>query len=100
MFEIVIKLDENICTRLFDNGIEPSEADITKIQTAIHRGTVLKPHGRLGDLDALEKHVINGIKSGNYEDGYEQYGHINDMDDCIEAIRFADTILEATEEEE
>ena len=59
----------------------------------------LEPHGRLGDLDALEKDVINGIRAGNYEDGYEQYGHINNMDDCIEAIRFADTILEATEEE-
>lgn len=41
MFEIAIKLDENIYTRLFDNGIEMSEADITAIQMAIREGTVL-----------------------------------------------------------
>ena len=40
----------------------------------ISKGTPLpKGHGRLGDLDALEKEMINGIKAGNYEEGYERY---------------------------
>ena len=69
-----------------------------EVTRAIHEGTVLpEHHGRLGDLDELEQEIINGINAGNYEDGYEQYGHINNMDDCVEAIRYADTILEATE---
>jgi hypothetical protein len=54
--------------------------------------------GRLGDLDAVETEMINGIKAGNYEEGYETYGHINNMDDCVECVRFAPTIIEAEKE--
>jgi hypothetical protein len=60
---------------------------------AIQKGTVL-PKGH-GDLDAVETEMINGIKAGNYEEGYETYGHINNMDDCVECVRFAPTIIEA-----
>lgn len=59
-----------------------------------------KEHGRLGDLDALEKEMINGIKAGNYEDGYDNYSHINNMDDCVECVKYADTIIEADKAEE
>lgn len=63
-------------------------------------GTPLpKGHGRLGDLDAIEAEMINGIKAGNYEEGYETYGHINNMDDCVECIKFAPTIIEADKAE-
>ena len=58
-----------------------------------------KGHGRLGDLDALEKEIINGIKAGNYEEGYEKYQHINDIDDCVECVHYADTIIEGSESE-
>jgi hypothetical protein len=58
-----------------------------------------KGHGRLGDLDMLEKEVVNGIKAGLYEKGYEEYGHINDMDDCVECIKCADTIIVADKAE-
>lgn len=34
--------------------------------------------------------IDNGIKAGNYEEGYEQYQNINNMDDIIEAIEWAD----------
>ena len=62
---------------------------------AVLDGTPIpKGCGRLGDLDALEQEMINGIKTGNYEEGYEQYAHINDMDDCIDCVRYADTIIE------
>ena len=66
---------------------------------AIKNGVVLpKGHGRLGDLDALEKEIVNGIKAGNYEEGYETFAHINDMDDCVDFVRCADTIIEADKE--
>lgn len=57
-------------------------------------------HGRLGDLDALETEMINGIRSGNYEEGYEAFAHINNMEDCVECVRYADTIIEADKEGE
>ena len=41
---------------------------------------------------ALLKEIECGIKAGNYEEGYEHYGHINDMDDIIEAIRYVDPV--------
>ena len=59
-------------------------------------GTPLpKEHGRLGDLDALEKEMVNGIRAGNLEEGYEEYSNINNIDDCVECVKFADTIIEA-----
>ena len=62
---------------------------------AVRDGTPLpKGHGRLGDLDALEQEMINGIKAGNYEEGYEEYGNINNVDDCVDCVRYADTIIE------
>ena len=66
---------------------------------AIRDGIPLPKHyGRLGDLDALYKEMENGIKAGNYENGYENYGHINNMDDCLEAVKYAETIIPATKE--
>ena len=63
---------------------------------AIKNGTPLpERHGRLGDLDALETEMINGIHAGNYEDGYETFAHINNMDDCVDCVRYADTVIEA-----
>ena len=59
-----------------------------------------KGHGRIGDLDALEKEIINGINAGNFEEGCEAFAHINNMDDCIECVKYADTIIEADNESE
>lgn len=37
---------------------------------AIVNGVILpKGYGRLGDLDALEEDIVNGVQSGNYEKG-------------------------------
>ena len=75
--------------------------DAHMICDAVAKGTPLpKGHGRLGDLDALEKEIVNGIKAGNYEEGYETFAHINNMDDCVECVKYADTIIEADKEEE
>lgn len=32
-----------------------------------------------------------GIRAGNYEEGYEKYMHINDMDDCVDTVKYFDT---------
>ena len=41
---------------------------------------------------ALLEEIENGIKAGNYEEGYEEYPHINDMDDILECIKYADSV--------
>ena len=50
---------------------------------------------RMNDLisrKALLEEIENGIKAGNYEEGYEEYPHINDMDDILECIKYADSV--------
>lgn len=54
--QIVINIDENLYTRLFDNGDE-YVADMRRACVAIRKGAVLpKGHGRLKDVDRLESH--------------------------------------------
>ena len=66
------------------------------LSEAIANGVSLpKGHGRIGDLDALERNMIGGIKSANFEEGYADYAHINNVDDCVDCVRYADTIIEA-----
>ncbi len=38
----------------------------------------------------LVKELECGIRAGNYEDGYEKYMHINDMDDCLDTVKYFD----------
>jgi hypothetical protein len=52
-------------------------------------------HGDLIDRDALEQEMLNGIKAGNLEEGYEMYANINTVDDCVECVRWADAVIEA-----
>ena len=42
------------------------------------------------DREKLIKELECGIKAGNYEDGYENYTHINDVDDCIDTVKYFD----------
>lgn len=60
--------------------------------------TIPKGHGRLIDGSKLKVKLECGIRAGNYEEGYEKYAHINGMDDCIDAVEYADTIIEADKE--
>ena len=97
--KIVIEIPDWIYEKF---GYEYSEKNLISKSTndiildAFCNGTPLpKGHGRLGDLDALEQEMINGIKAGNYEEGYEDYFNINSVDDCVECVRYADAIIEA-----
>jgi hypothetical protein len=56
---------------------------------------VPEPHGDLVDRNILEQELRNGIKAGNLEEGYEHYANINNIDDCVECVRYADTVIEA-----
>lgn len=94
--QIVIDISEDDYIKVQDG-----RASVSMMRKAIRNGTPLpKGHGRLGDLDALEEEIINGIKAGNYEEGYETFAHINDMDDCVECVKYTPTIIEADEESE
>jgi len=57
--QIVIDIDENVYTRLFDNGIEDYAIindDLFAIAKSIRKGIPLpKGHGRLIDADAVNK---------------------------------------------
>ena len=56
----------------------------------------LPPHGRLGDLDALYAEISNGNKAYNGIEGYDgKYPNIGNVDDCLDAIKYADTVIEA-----
>lgn len=67
-----------------------------KIADAIIDGTPLpERYGRLGDLDALEKEMINGIKAGINADSDDNHSCIINVDDCVDRVRCADTIIEA-----
>lgn len=93
--QIVIDIPEEYYKAIKEIPVEQSSADMLLIRN----GTPLpKGHGRLGDLDALETGMVNGIRAGNYEEGYETFAHIVDMDDCVDYVRYADTIIEADKE--
>lgn len=96
--ELVIKIPEEIYQH-YKKTWSKRRGSIP--ESCIAFGTPLpKGHGRLGDLDALEQEMINGIKAGNFEEGYEDYSNINSVDDCVDCVRFADTIIEADTGEE
>lgn len=81
-------------------GVRSGKTILQQFCRAIYNGTPLpKGYGRLGDLDALETEMVNGIRAGNYEEGYETFAHINNMDDCVECVKYADTIIEADKAE-
>lgn len=61
-------------------------------QEEIIKALVQKPCEDAISRQALLEEIENGIKAGNYEEGYEEYPHINDMDDIIECIKYADSI--------
>lgn len=100
--EIVIKIDDDLYTRLFDNGVDNYD-DAVDMAKAIRKGTVLpKGHGRIGDLDALEElcseHKVSN--SALYNSPIIEQGHYDDGD-CIwqPLFDFAPTIIEADRSE-
>ena len=92
--QIVINIDDNLYTRLFDNGDEYI-ADMRRACVAIRKGTSLpKGHGRLKDTDAICKDIISalGIRDENY---------LLEAEEAVyKRIKNAPTIIEADESEE
>lgn len=96
--QIVIDIPEKIY-EYYKNKYPKNCENLTFVENALLEGTPLpKGHGRLIDASALKVELECGIRAGNYEEGYEKYPHINDMDDCVDAIEYADTIIEADKE--
>ena len=62
--QVVISIDDNLYTRLFDNGVDNYD-DALDMAKAIRKGTPLrKGHGRISDMDA----AIECIKDCEGED--------------------------------
>lgn len=102
--QIVIDIPDKIygLLKYFEKamGLADKKEEDDDVKTALIRavvnGTPLpKGHGRLIDADKLKVELECGIRAGNYEEGYEKYAHINNMDDCVDAIIYADTIIKA-----
>lgn len=96
--ELVIKIPKDIYERCQNYELHCGEAEV--LEGSVANGTPLPTgHGRLIDADKLKVELECGIRAGNYEEGYEEYAHINDMDDCVDAVTYADTIVEADKAE-
>lgn len=94
--QIVIDIDENVFTRLFDNGVDTSSEDRDAIDRAVRNGTVLpKEHGRLIDADKIlyfrcSSNVLDCPKSYDFICQHCEYGvaskfRIDEMNTIIEA---------------
>lgn len=92
--ELVIKIPKAYYELVIKSCKDPVLLNAFKNSTPLPKG-----HGRLGDLDELEKEMDNGIRAGLMIEGYEEYQSINDMDDCLECVKYADTIIEADKAE-
>lgn len=101
--KIVIELDEKVygLLKYFEKSLglddkKDGEDVKTALMRAVIHGTPLpKGHGRLIDGSKLKVELECGIRAGNYEEGYEKYPHINSMDDCVDTVEYADTVIEA-----
>ena len=97
--QIVIDIDENVFTRLFDNGIEDyaiMNDDLFKIAQSIRKCTPLpKGHGRLKDIDKFLKKVEEDRM-------HECYMRSWTIDDVLQRLdsRYTPTIIEADKESE
>lgn len=89
--QIVIKIDDNLYTRLFDNGVDNYD-DAVDMAKAIRKGTPLpKGHGRLID----EQSIIDRFKP------IEKFEHWRiGLDGLFNVLSDAPTILEADKESE
>ena len=85
--QIVIDIDDNLYTRLFDNGVDNYD-NAVDIATAIRKGTPLpEHHGRLVDADwiknTLDIYVINEYNG--------QFIRRNDIDSVPTIIEGSDS---------
>ena len=89
---IVIDIDNNLYTRLFDNGVDNYD-DAVDMAKAIRKGTPLpKGHGRLIDADAILKEEYEKL-----EIGFDDYTIIYNafVNTIKEIVNLTPTIIEA-----
>ena len=92
--QIVIDIDDNLYTRLFDNG-EEYAADMRRACVAIRKGIPLpKGHGRLVDIDKVRTELDWLEKVTNEGSVVEQAAH-RKLIQCINVVNAASTIIEA-----
>lgn len=87
--------------------VMPAEVDVSRVAPTVEEAwkqgkpdwcplvEIPEPYGDLIDRDALVKDLTNGIKAGLLLDGYEEYQNINNTDDCVECVKYADAVIEA-----
>ena len=91
--KIVIDIDENLYTRLFDNGVDNYD-DAVDMAKAIRNGTPLpKGHGKLKDVDELYSIFKENCDAYNIDN----LSFISEMDMNFD---LAQTIIEADKESE
>ena len=84
--KIIIDIDDELYRIIKDPKQVPTMYHAGKIWNALENGTPIpKGYGRLGDLDKLEKDMKNMI--------------IFNVNDCVELVNCADTIIKADKEE-
>ncbi len=89
--QIVIDIDENLYTRLFDNG-DTDAVDMLKACVAIRKGTPLpKGHGRIVDISKIE--YLKALHDA-------KYGEIPWSEAIKQIKNSAPTIIEADKESE
>ena len=105
--QIVIDIDENLYTRLFDNG-DKYVVDMRRACVAIRKGKPLpKGHGRLIDADRtlakawadFYKHEDEWEKKDNNYLPIGRFYDQNGFECCQQTIVNAPTIIEAESEE-
>lgn len=98
--KIVIDIDDNLYTRLFDNGVDNYD-DAVDMARAIRKGTPLpEGHGRLGDLDALEEYFRNvrkELKASDYKNGIEFFVRDEMLLNVQQFIHLCDAIIEGSD---
>lgn len=94
--DLVIKIDENVFTRLFDNGTEDyaiMNDDLFAIAKAIRKGTPLpKGHGRIIDYGYVVDAIDDWINAG-------EYGYTNATDYLRNRVNDVPTIIEGSDTE-
>lgn len=92
--QIVINIDENLYTRLFDNGVDNYD-DAVDMAKAIRKGTPLPAgHGRLIDADMLDNELNWLEKVTNEGSVVDQAAH-RKLVQCINVVNTSPTIIEA-----
>lgn len=88
--KIVIDIDDNLYTRLFDNGVDNYD-DAVDMAKAIRKGTPLpEHHGRLKDIDAF----ITKVKADRKHSAYLRSWTADDVLNALDNS-YAPTIIEA-----